>query len=100
MPRRFPLPLVLLAFVSLALPSAADPTAPPPRPSNLRSDILYTHKGEFVQVKPMRALTLNAHIAQFAYDPLGLEIAVAGSETSGDQITRFVKTLDAHTGRE
>ena len=94
------LPPVLLAFACLALPAAADPAAPPPRPTNLRPDILYTHKGEFVQVKPMRALTLNAHVMQFAYDPLGLEIAVVGSETSGDQTTQFVKTLDARTGHE
>ena len=100
MPRRFLLPTALLAFACFALPAAADPVAPLPRPSNLRSDILYTHKGEFVQVKPMRALTLNAHVSQFAYDPLGLEIAVVGSETSGEQTTPFVKTLDAHTGKE
>ncbi len=97
---RFLPPLVLLAFAAFALPAASDPAAPLPRPSSLRSDILYTHKGEFVQVKPMRALTLNAHVSQFAYDPLGLEIAVVGSETSGDETTPFVKTLDAHTGRE
>lgn len=100
MPRRFLLPIALLAFACFALPAAADPAAPLPRPSNLRSDILYTHKGEFIQVSPMRALTLNAHVTQFAYDPLGLEIAVVGSETSGDQTTHFVKTLDAHTGKE
>ncbi len=93
-------PFALLAFVCLALPAAADPAAPLPRLSNLRSDILYTHRGEFVQVKPMRALTLNAHVSQFAYDPLGLEIAIVGSETSGDQTTDFVKTFDAHTGKE
>ena len=100
MPRRFPLPTALLAFASLALSASADPAAPPTHPSNLRSDILYTHRGEFVQVSPMRALTLNAHVSKFAYDPLGLEIAVAGSETSGDQVTDFVKTIDAHTGHE
>ena len=100
MPRRFLPPIALLAFVCFVLPVAADPAAPLPRPSNLRSDILYTHRGEFVQVKPMRALTLNAHVSQFAYDPLGLEIAVVGSETSGNQTTDFVKTLDAHTGKE
>ena len=95
MPRRYLLPTALLVF---ALPAAADPALP--RPSNMRSDILYTHKGEFVQVKPMRALTLNAHVTQFAYDPLGLEIAVVGSEASGDQTTHFVKTIDARTGHE
>lgn len=100
MPRCCLPPIVLLAFACLTLPAAADPAAPPPRPSNLRSDILYTHRGEFVQVKPMRALTLNAHVTQFAYDPLGLEIAIIGSETSGGQTAHFVKTLDAHTGHE
>lgn len=100
MSRCFLLPIAVLAFASLALPAVADPAAPLPRPSNLRSDILYTHRGEFVQVKPMRALTLNAHVTQFTYDPLGLEIAIAGSETSGDQTTYFVKTLDARTGHE
>ena len=56
----------------LTLPASADPASPPPaRPSSLRSDILYTHKGEFVQVSPMRPLTLNAHVEQFQYDPQG-----------------------------
>ncbi len=96
--RRLPaLLLALHTLTALALPAAADP---PPRPSGLRSDILYTHKGEFVQVAPMRALTLNAHVEQFAYDPLGLELAVAGSETTGETTTHFVKTLDARTGHE
>ena len=101
MPCRFSLPpTVLLALVCLVLPAAADPAPPLPRPSNLRSDILYTHKGEFVQVSPMRALTLNAHVTQFVYDPLGIEIAVAGSETAGETTTHFVKTLDVRTGHE
>ncbi len=100
MPCRFLPPLALLAFACLTLPGAADPAPPLPRPSHLRSDLLYTHKSEFVQVSPMRTLTLNAHVEQFAYDPLGLEIAEAGSETSGNQSTHFVKTIDAHTGHE
>lgn len=100
MPCRFVLLTALLAFTYFPLPAAADPAAPLPRSSNLRPDILYTHRGEFIQVGPMRALTLNAHVSQFAYDPLGLEIAVIGSETSGGQTTDFAKTLDAHTGRE
>ena len=94
------LPAVLLACACFAQPAAADPAAPLPRPSNLRPDILYTHRGEFVQVKPMRPLTLNAHVEQFAYDPLGLEIAYVGSEPQGDQTLHFVKTLDARTGHE
>lgn len=100
MPRRFLLPTALLAFACLALPAAADPAAPLPRPSNLRPDILYTHKGEFIQVGPMRALTLNAHVEQFAYDPLGLEIAYVGSEPQGENTLHFVKTVDVHTGHE
>ena len=99
--RRLPaLLLALHTMAALALPALADAPPPLPRPSGLRSDILYTHKGEFVQVAPMRALTLNAHVEQFAYDPLGLEIAVAGYETSGETVTHFVKTLDARTGHE
>ncbi len=94
----------LLAFCLLPvllLPVAADPAPnPPPRASSLRSDILYTHRGEFVQVKPMRPLTLNAHVEQFAYDPLGIEIAVVGSEPQGEDTVHFVKTLDARTGHE
>ncbi len=100
MPHRLLLPTALLTFACLALPAVADPASPPSHSSSLRSDILYTHRGEFVQVSPMRALTLNAHVEQFAYDPLGLEIAVVGSETSGVQTAHFVKTLDAHTGKE
>ena len=90
------LPGALLALACFALPTPADPA----HPSNLRSDILYTHRGEFIQVSPMRALTLNAHVEQFAYDPLGLEIAVVGSETQGDQTVHFAKTIDARTGHE
>lgn len=80
------LALASLALASLALPTAADSVPPLPRFSNLRSDILYTHKGEFVQVSPMRPLTLNAHVTQFAYDPLGIEIAAVGSETAGETV--------------
>ena len=88
MRRRFTLPLLSLAL--LTLPVAADP----------RPDILYTSRKEFVRVSPAHQLTLNAHIDKFAYDPLGLEVACTGSETQGDQTTYFVKTLDARTGKE
>lgn len=86
MPCRLLLSTALLALASLALPIAADPAPPLPHFSNLRSDTLYTHKGEFVQVSPMRPLTLNAHVTQFAYDPLGIEIAVVSSETAGETV--------------
>lgn len=88
MRRRFALPLLLLGL--LVLPAAADP----------RPDILYTTRKEFVRVSPPRPLTLNAHIDKFAYDPLGLEVACAGSETQDGQTTYFVKTLDVRTGKE
>ena len=92
--RRPLLPLALLALSSLPALAA------PPRPSLLRPDILYTAKGEFLQVSPMRPLTLNAHVEQFAYDPLGLEAAIVGSETQGDQTTHFVKTIAVRSGHE
>ena len=98
--RPFLLPIALLACLCLAAPCSADPAAPLPRLTNLRPDILYTHKREFVQVGPMRALTLNAHVEQFAYDPLGLEIAYVGSETQGEDTVHFVKTVDVRTGHE
>ena len=94
MPVRFPLIVCLL--LSFSLPVYAAPTSP----TNLRSDILYTSRGEFVQVSPMHPLTLNAHIQQFAYEPLGLEVAFAGSEVQGDQTVHFVKTIDVLNGRE
>jgi hypothetical protein len=94
---RSALPIAFLALACAALPASADP---PARPSDLRSDILYTHRGEFVQVKPMRPLTLNAHVEQFAYDPLGLEIAITGSEPQGENTVHFVKTIDVRTGHE
>ena len=53
-----PLPLTLSCLSLLALLVAAFADAPPP--TSLRPDILYTHKGEFVQVKPMRPLTLGS----------------------------------------
>jgi len=90
-------PLCLLFLLVLcALPVSAAPT----QPSNLRSDILYTSRGEFVQVSPMRPLTLNAHVEQFQYEPLGIEVAFVGSEVQGDQTTHFVKTMDVRTGHE
>ena len=79
-------PLCLLFLLVLcALPVSAAPT----QPSNLRSDILYTSRGEFVQVSPMRPLTLNAHVEQFQYEPLGIEVAFVGSEVQGDQTTHL-----------
>lgn len=97
-------PFLLALFCLLPavpLPTLADPAPiPPPRPSSLRPDILYTHRGEFVQVSPMRALTLNAHVTQFVYDPLGLEIAYVGSASEGGSTTYFAKTVDARTGHE
>lgn len=92
---------LLPAFLCLSLLIFPRATfADPAPPTNLRPDILYTHKGEFVQVKPMRPLTLNAHVEQFAYDPLGIEIAVVGSEPQGENTLHFVKTVDARTGHE
>lgn len=88
MRRRFTLPLLLLGL--LTLPVAADP----------RPDILYTSRREFVRVSPPRPLTLNAHIDNFAYDPLGLEVACTGSETQAGQTTYFVRTLDVRIGKE
>jgi len=86
--RRFALLMLLLGY--LALPVAADP----------RPDILYTTRREFVRVSPPRPLTLNVHIDKFAYDPLGLEVAVAGGETQEGASVNFVRTLDARTGHE
>jgi len=94
MPLRFSLIASLL--LALVLPINASPTSP----TNLRSDILYTSRGEFVQVSPMHPLTLNAYIQQFAYEPLGIKVAFAGSEVQGDQTIHFVKTMDVRTGRE
>lgn len=92
--------LAAFCFLPLLACCALPMHAAPPQPSNLRSDILYTSKGEFVQVSPMRPLTLNAHIQQFAYEPLGVEVALVGSEAQGDQKVHFVKTMDTRTGRE
>ncbi len=91
-----------LSVISCLLPLvfAAATFADAPPPANLRPDILYTHQGEFIQVKPMRPLTLNAHVEQFAYDPLGLELAYVGSEPQGESTLHFVKTVDARTGKE
>ena len=86
----------LLFLLACSLPGAAAPA----QPSNLSPDILYTTKGEFVQVSPMRPLTLNAHVQQFAYDPLGVEVAYVGSEVQGDQTVYSVKTMDTRTGHE
>ena len=90
------LPWIACLLLALSQPICAAPAAP----SDLRSDILYTTRGEFLQVTPMHALTLNARIQQFAYEPLGIEVAFAGSEVQGDQTIHFVKTMDVRTGHE
>jgi len=89
-----------LSCLLFLLASCALSTGAAPQPSNLRPDILYTARGEFVQVRPMRPLTLNAHVQQFAYEPLGIEVAFTGSEVQGDQTVYFVKTMDVRTGHE
>ncbi len=94
-PPRLTLPCLLSLLALLSFPSAADPPA-----SALRPDILYTRRGEFVRVMPMRPLTRDAHAQQFAYEPLGIEIAVVGQEVEGDNTVHFVKVLDARTGHE
>ena len=86
----------LLFLLACGLPIVAAPA----QPSNLSPDILYTTKGEFVHVSPMRPLTLNAHVTQFSYDPLGVEVAYVGSEVQGDQTVYSVKTMDTRTGHE
>lgn len=93
---RLTVPCLLSLLALCRLPVGAAP----PQPSNLRPDILYTTRGEFVQVSPMRPLTLNAHVQQFAYEPLGIEVAFTGSEVQGDQTVYFVKTMDVRTGHE
>lgn len=95
--------LLCLSLLAVAVTTFADPVSTVSdavSPNRLRPDILYTHRGEFVQVKPMHPLTLNAHVEQFAYDPLGIEIAVVGSEPQGENTLHFVKTVDARTGHE
>jgi len=87
--RRFTLPCLLTLLALLPLPGRA-----------LRPDILYLGDAKFVQVAPLRQLTLNAHVTQFAYEPLGVEVALVGSETTGDTVTLFVKTVDVRSGHE
>lgn len=91
-PRCFTLPCLLTLLALFILP---------PLPGHaLRPDILYLGGGKFVQVGPIRQLTLNAHVTQFAYEPLGVEVAVVGSETVGDTETLFIKTVDVRSGHE
>lgn len=87
--RRFTLPCLLALSALFPLPTQA-----------LRPDILYLGDGKFIQVGPLRQLTLGAHVKQFSYEPLGAEVAVAGSETVGDTETLFVKTIDVRSGHE
>jgi hypothetical protein len=93
-PPRLTLPCLLSLLAVLSFPSAADPSGPP------SPEILYTSRKEFVRIAPARPLTLNAHLTQFAYEPLGLEVAAVGSETTDDTTTHFVKTIDVRTGHE
>jgi len=81
-------PLCLLALLALI----------PPPGYALRPDILYLGGGKFVQVGPIRQLTLNAHVSQFAYEPLGQEVALVGRETVGDTPPRISEALDVTAG--
>lgn len=61
-------------------------------------NIIALGQGQVLEAAPPRQLSLNAHVSEFAYQPGGLEIAYAGSETDGDTITQFVKLAGTRHG--
>lgn len=85
---------LLFLLVLFALPAAAE--GPPP--TAFRKNILYLGQGQILTVMPSRQLTLNAHVSQFRYEPLGVEVAYAGWERTGNAINYFVRVMDTRSG--
>lgn len=90
----FPLALLLSALLTPTLaPARADAPAHLPQ-----LNIIALGQGQVLEAAPPRQLSLNAHVSEFAYQPGGLEIAYAGSDTDGDVTTQFVKLAGTRHG--
>lgn len=61
-------------------------------------NVIALGQGQVMEAAPPRQLSLNAHVSEFAYQPGGLEIAYAGSETEGGTTTQFVKLVGTRQG--
>lgn len=58
----------------------------------------YLGFGKTLEAAPSRQLSLNANISQFLYQPGGLEIAYAGSQTDGDTVTSYIRLVGVKHG--
>lgn len=58
----------------------------------------YLGFGKTLEAAPSRQLSLNANISQFLYQPGGLEIAYAGSQTDGDAVTSYIRLVGVKHG--
>jgi len=89
-----PLAPLLWALSLLTLtPARADTPARLPQ-----LNIVALGLGQILEAAPPRQLSLNAHVSDFAYQPRGLEIAYAGSETDSDMTTQFVRLAGTRRG--
>lgn len=87
--RSFSSHALLLSALLLAIHALALAETPAPLP---QLNIVSLGQGRVMEAAPPRQLSLHAHISEFAYQPGGLEIAYAGSDTDGDKTTQFVNT--------
>lgn len=93
--RLLSLPALLLLGLLTAIGLRARADAPAPLP---QLNIISLGLGQVLEAAPPRQLSLHAHISEFAYQPGGLEIAYAGSDTEGGTSTQFVKLVGTRYG--
>ncbi len=86
--------LLLGLLTAVSLRASADTPAPLPQ-----LNIIALGQGQVLEAAPPRQLSLHAHVSDFAYQPGGLEIAYAGSDTDGEAITQFIKLVGTRYGK-
>ncbi len=93
--RSFSFLALLLAALLTATGLRAQADTPAPLP---QLNIIWLGQGQVLEAAPPRQLSLHAHISEFAYQPGGLEIAYAGSDTESGASTQFVKLVGTRYG--
>ncbi len=85
--------LLLGLLTAIGLRARADTPAPLPQ-----LNIISLGQGQGLEAAPPRQLSLHARISEFAYQPGGLEIVYAGSDTEDGASTQFVKLVGTRYG--
>lgn len=86
---------LLLAALLTAIGLRAQADTPTPLP---QLNIIALGQGQVLEAATPCQLSLHAHISEFAYQPGGLEIAYAGSNTESGASTQFVKLVGTRYG--